>query len=147
MLFRSGGDERASAAEAALGSLVDPAQIAQLRFVLRLLDSRAGGVLLAGRPVRFTALRPTSRDAYLRAWVQHRVPLLRSAASVFRKLLSFLAYADAEAPADSTLDGADAGAEHDAAPAEQGEREAPSYLGSRGATFRRRHRLHGPFAL
>jgi len=98
-----GGAERAAAAEQALGSLVDPAQIDQLRLVLRLLDSRAGGLLLAGRPVRFTALRPTSRDAYLRAWVQHRVPLLRSAASVFRKLLSFLAYADAETPADSKV--------------------------------------------
>lgn len=98
-----GGGERAAAAEQALTSLVDPVQIDQLRFVLRLLDSRFGGIVLAGRPVRFTELRPTSRDSFVRTWVQHPVPILRTAASVFRKLLTFLAYADAETPADSKV--------------------------------------------
>jgi choline dehydrogenase-like flavoprotein len=53
--------------------------------------------------VKFSSLRGDERDAYLEHWVQHRIPLIRSAASALRKLLCFLAYADADEPGDPKL--------------------------------------------
>jgi len=59
--------------------------------VLRLIETRAGSLLIGGRAVRYSNLRGEERDAYLQHWVQHRIPLIRSAASALRKLLCFLA--------------------------------------------------------
>jgi glycosyltransferase involved in cell wall biosynthesis len=54
--------------------------------------------------------------------------------------------ADEEA-AGATPDGASAEAPADGAAEEPAPRDYPSHILSRGSTFRRRHRLHGPFAL
>ncbi len=98
-----GGDARAQAAERAFATVVDPELVSQLRLVLRLIETRAGSLLIGGRAVAFSSLRGDARDTYLQHWVQHRIPLLRSAASALRKLLCFLAYADADEPGDPKL--------------------------------------------
>ena len=98
-----GGAARAAAAEAAIAKVVDPALHGQLRLVLNLLDTRVGSLLIGGRLVRFGTLKATQRDDFLRRWVQHPVPMLRSGAAVFRKLLSFIAYSDADEPADELV--------------------------------------------
>ena len=98
-----GGEARAQAAERAFATVVDPELVSQLRLVLRLIETRAGSLLIGGRAVRYSSLRDAERDAYLANWVQHRIPLMRSAASALRKLLCFLAYADADEPGDPEL--------------------------------------------
>ena len=98
-----GGEARAAAAERAFASVVDPELVSQLRMVLRLIESRAGSLLIGGTARRFSKLNDEQRDAYLQHWIQHRVPLIRSAASALRKLLCFLAYADADEPGDPEL--------------------------------------------
>jgi len=98
-----GGAARAAAAETAIAKVVDPALHGQLRLVLNLLDTRVGSLLIGGRPARFGKLKASQRDEFLRRWVQHPVPMLRSGAAVFRKLLSFIAYSDADEPADDLV--------------------------------------------
>ena len=98
-----GGAARAAAAETAIAKVVDPALHGQLRLVLNLLDTRIGSLLIGGRLARFGTLKATQRDEFLRRWVQHPVPMLRSGAAVFRKLLSFIAYSDADEPADDLV--------------------------------------------
>lgn len=98
-----GGAARAAAAETAIAKVVDPALHGQLRLVLNLLDTRVGSLLIGGRPARFGTLKAAQRDEFLRRWVQHPVPMLRSGAAVFRKLLSFIAYSDADEPADALV--------------------------------------------
>ena len=98
-----GGASRAAAAETAIAKVVDPALHGQLRLVLNLLDTRVGGLLIGGSLARFGTLKAAQRDQFLRRWVQHPVPMLRSGAAVFRKLLSFIAYSDADEPADELV--------------------------------------------
>jgi len=98
-----GGAARAAAAERAFATVVDPGLVSQLRLILRLIETRVGSLLIGGRAVRFSSLHGEARDTYLQNWVQHRIPLLRSGASAFRKLLCFLAYADADEPGDEHL--------------------------------------------
>jgi len=98
-----GGAARAQAAERAFATVVDPELVSQLQLVLRLIETRTGSLLIGGRAKKFSSLRGEERDAYLQHWVQHRIPLLRSAASALRKLLCFLAYADADEPGDPKL--------------------------------------------
>jgi choline dehydrogenase-like flavoprotein len=93
--FVSGGArERAALAAAAFDLAVDPGQVRRLRLALRLLESRPANLALTGRPVRFSDLDPSARDAYLLAWGRSRLALRRSAYQAFRRLLSFLAYGD-----------------------------------------------------
>ena len=85
----------------ALQRSADPAQLTQLRLVLRAMDSRAVGALLSGRPTGFTAMTPEARERYLLGWANSRIPQRRSAFQAFRKLMTFLAYAD---PGDAIPD-------------------------------------------
>jgi len=98
-----GGAARAAAAETAIAKVVDPALHGQLRLVLNLLNTRVGSLLIGGQLARFGSLKTSQRDKFLRRWVQHPVPMLRSGAAVFRKLLSFIAYSDADEPADNLV--------------------------------------------
>ena len=86
---------RARLAGEALATIADPAQLAQLRLVVRAMGSRAANLLLAGRPTGFTAMTPAARERYLLGWAHSRLPQRRSAFGAFRKLMTFLAYADA----------------------------------------------------
>ncbi len=85
---------RALMAAEALELGLDPDQVRQLRLALRLLESRPANLVLAGRPVRLSDLDAASLDQYLLAWGRSRLALRRSAFQAFRRLLSFLAYAD-----------------------------------------------------
>lgn len=88
------GERRGRLAGEALERAADPAQLGQLRLVLRAMDSRAADLVIAGRPRRFTAMSPDARERYLLGWAGSRIPQRRSAFGAFRKLLTFLAYAD-----------------------------------------------------
>jgi choline dehydrogenase-like flavoprotein len=85
---------RARLATAGLDAAADPAQIAQLRLVLRLLESRAANLVLARLPAAFASMSPVARERYLLGWATSRLPMRRAAFSSLRKLLTFLAYAD-----------------------------------------------------
>jgi choline dehydrogenase-like flavoprotein len=95
---RGGSVRRANLAAEALSRAADPAQVRQLRLVLRLLQSRFVNLLLTGRPVAFRDRSPADRERVLLGWAHSRLPLRRSAFQAFRKLLTFLAYADPGPP-------------------------------------------------
>ncbi|HXI46366.1 MAG TPA: FAD-binding protein, partial [Candidatus Acidoferrales bacterium] len=92
------GERVAGQAADALVRAADPAQVSQLRLVLRLLESPiANGV--GGGPWRsFGRLARPDREALLLRWATSALPLRRSAFGAFRKLLTFLAYADPGTP-------------------------------------------------
>jgi choline dehydrogenase-like flavoprotein len=96
---RGGSGRRAGLAAEALTRAADPTQVRQLRLVLRLMESRLASLVLTGRPTPFRDHSPADRERYLLAWATSRVPLRRSAFQAFRKLLTFLAYADPGTPA------------------------------------------------
>ena len=58
------------------------------------MDSRAANLVLGGRPTAFTAMSAEARERYLLGWGKSRLPQRRSAFGAYRKLLTFLAYAD-----------------------------------------------------
>jgi choline dehydrogenase-like flavoprotein len=89
---------RANLAAEALTRAADPAQVRQLRLVLRLLESRLANLLVTGRPVAFRDRSPAARERVLLGWAHSRLPLRRSAFQALRKLLTFLAYADPGPP-------------------------------------------------
>ena len=85
---------RARLASTALTESADPAQVRQLRLVVRLMDAAAVNLLLAGRPRSFVSMSARDRERYLLGWATSPLGLRRSAFAAFRKLLTFLAYAD-----------------------------------------------------
>ena len=91
---RGGSVRRAGLAAEGLAKAADPAQVRQLRLVLRLVQSRLVNLVLTGGPTAFRDLSQPDRERYLLGWANSRVPLRRSAFQAFRKLLTFLAYAD-----------------------------------------------------
>jgi choline dehydrogenase-like flavoprotein len=95
---RGGSTRRAGLAAEGLAKAADPAQVRQLRLVLRLIQSRLVNFILIGRPTAFRDLSPADRERYLLGWANSRLPLRRSAFQAFRKLLTFLAYADPGVP-------------------------------------------------
>jgi choline dehydrogenase-like flavoprotein len=98
---RGGSVRRANLAAEGLSKAADPAQVRQLRLVLRLLESRAANLLVTGRPTAFRDRTPADRERVLLGWATSRLALRRSAFQAFRKLLTFLAYAD-PGPAGAT---------------------------------------------
>ena len=95
---RGGSVRRANLAADALLRAADPAQVGQLRLVLRLFESRLANLLLTGRAVAFRDRSPADRERVLLGWAHSRLPLRRSAFQAVRKLLTFLAYADPGPP-------------------------------------------------
>ena len=95
---RGGSVRRAKLAAEGLSKAADPAQVRQLRLVLRLLESRLANLLVTGRPVAFRDRTPADRERVLLGWASSRLALRRSAFQAFRKLLTFLAYADPGPP-------------------------------------------------
>jgi len=87
-------EHRARLASEALTASADPAQVRQLRLALRLMDSAAVNLLLAGRPSALATMTAEARERYLLGWATSRLGMRRSAFAAFRKLLTFLAYAD-----------------------------------------------------
>lgn len=93
-LVRGDGTTRARLAADGLTSAADPAQVKQLRQALRLMESRAVNLALAGSPTSLSAMPLEARERYLLSWGASRLALRRSAFQALRKLLSFLAYAE-----------------------------------------------------
>jgi choline dehydrogenase-like flavoprotein len=84
----------ASIAADALLRAVDPAQLGQLRLVLRLLEAPLANLLTSRRAAGFGAMSPEAREALLLGWAGSPVAQQRDAFHAFRKLLTFIAYAD-----------------------------------------------------
>ncbi|MEZ0240107.1 MAG: GMC family oxidoreductase N-terminal domain-containing protein [Chloroflexota bacterium] len=78
----------------ALVRAVDPAQLGQLRLVLRLLEARLANLVTTGRAAGFGAMSLADREALLLGWAGSAIAPQRSAFHAFRKLLTFIAYAD-----------------------------------------------------
>ncbi len=85
---------RARLAADALSRAADPAQLAQFRQALWLLDTAAVSLVLGGRRQGIVAMSLEDRERYLLSWGASRLPLRRAAFQSLRKLLTFLAYAD-----------------------------------------------------
>ena len=82
----------------ALVRAVDPAQLSQLRLVLRLLESRAANLATGARFAAFRDMDATARERTLLRWIGSPLVLRRSGVHAFRKLLTFIAYADPGTP-------------------------------------------------
>jgi choline dehydrogenase-like flavoprotein len=93
---------RVRAAAEALEAVADPGQLAQLRLVVRAMDSRAASLLLAGRPTPLTAMPLEARERMLLGWAGSRIGHRRSAFAAFRKLFTFLGYADPDGGLDDS---------------------------------------------
>lgn len=91
---RGGAQRRARLCAAALDAAVDPSQVRLLRLVLRAFENRVANLALTGRPVAFRDLSPAAREQYLLSWATSRLPDRRGAYQAFKRLLTFLAYAD-----------------------------------------------------
>lgn len=83
----------AGLAAEALVRAADPAQVLQLRLVLRLLENPLVNLATAGRASGFSEMAAEDRERLLLRWAHSPIGLKRSGFQAFRKLLSFLAYA------------------------------------------------------
>jgi len=91
--------ERVAAIAAdALVRAVDPAQLSQLRLVLRLLESPLANVATGARFAAFRDMDQPARERTLLRWIGSPLVLRRSGVHAFRKLLTFIAYADPGTP-------------------------------------------------
>jgi choline dehydrogenase-like flavoprotein len=70
-----------------------PDQRRDFRRFLRVVESRGMNLLLTGRPVRFSALTPEAREAYLKGWGLSRLPVKRRGFHAVKRLTCFLFYA------------------------------------------------------
>lgn len=91
---RGAATRRANLAANAFERAADPAQVRQVRRMLRLVESRATNLLATRRPTPFRDMSPSTRERYLLGWASSRIGQRRSAFQALRKLLTFLAYAD-----------------------------------------------------
>lgn len=88
----------AAIASEALARAVDPAQLLQLRLVLRLLEQPLANVATGGGLRAFRDMDAPARERLLLRWAGSRLLPRRSGVNAFRKLLTFIAYADPGAP-------------------------------------------------
>jgi choline dehydrogenase-like flavoprotein len=88
----------ASIAADALARAVDPSQLRQLRLVLRLLEQPLANLATGAGFAAFQDLDAPARERLVLRWAGSPLPLRRSAINAFRKLLTFIAYADPGAP-------------------------------------------------
>lgn len=84
--------ELAPLLEFALEQVTTAAERTQLRLLLRLLEQAWFNRAMAGRMVAFSAVDQPVREAILRTWATHRLPLLRGAFQTFKRLAVFLFY-------------------------------------------------------
>jgi choline dehydrogenase-like flavoprotein len=88
----------ASIAADGLVRAVDPSQLLQLRLVLRVLEQPLANLATGGGFRAFRDMDAPSREAILLRWTNSPLLLRRSGVNAFRKLLTFIAYADPGAP-------------------------------------------------
>jgi choline dehydrogenase-like flavoprotein len=98
--FAPGGDGLPSASElgvhhrllAEVEALGRPSFSSQLDLLLRMAGSRAGSLVLAGRPVRFADLDQEGREAYLRRLAASPIAIKRTAFQDLKRLTLLLLY-------------------------------------------------------
>jgi choline dehydrogenase-like flavoprotein len=73
---------------------VDPSQLTQLRLVLQLLEQPLANLATGGGFAKFRDMDPPARERLLLRWAGSPLLLRRSGVHAFRKLLTFIAYAD-----------------------------------------------------
>ena len=88
----------ATIASDALSRAVDPSQLAQLRLVLRLLEQPLANLATGAGFAAFRNMDPSARERLLLRWIGSPLLLRRSGIHAFRKLLTFIAYADPGLP-------------------------------------------------
>ncbi|HSF03513.1 MAG TPA: hypothetical protein VLA62_10900, partial [Solirubrobacterales bacterium] len=88
----------ASIAADALVRAVDPSQLRQLRLVLRLLEQPLANLATGAGFAAFRDLDAPARERLVLRWAGSPLLLRRSGINAFRKLLTFIAYADPGAP-------------------------------------------------
>ena len=93
-------DRRAALAAQRLDLGVEADQVRQLRWALRAFDSRLVNLVLARRPVRLTRLDHAGRERYLAGWASSRFAMRREAFHTYRRLLTFISYADPGTPSE-----------------------------------------------
>jgi choline dehydrogenase-like flavoprotein len=100
--FVPGADaaRRASLMAQGVDRHLERSQARGLRLALTLADSRTANLLLTGHAVKFSRLDRAAREAYLASWAASRVSIRRDAFHAFRRLSTFVAYAD-PGPADT----------------------------------------------
>ncbi|MEO8273260.1 MAG: GMC family oxidoreductase N-terminal domain-containing protein, partial [Chloroflexota bacterium] len=77
---------------------VDPSQLGQLRLVLRLLEQPLANFATGSGFAKFQDMDTPARERLLLRWAGSRLLLRRSGVNAFRKLLTFIAYADPGPP-------------------------------------------------
>jgi choline dehydrogenase-like flavoprotein len=98
--FAPGGDGLPSASELGVHRLLRsevealgrPSLVRQLDLLLRAMESRPANLALTGRPVRFSALTPRQREAYLRRLSTSPIPMKRTAFQDLKRLTFLLLY-------------------------------------------------------
>jgi choline dehydrogenase-like flavoprotein len=93
----------ASIAADALERAVDPSQLLQLRLVLRLLEQPLANLATGAGFAAFRDMDAPARERLLLRWMGSPLLLRRSGVNAFRKLLTFIAYADPGAPDEPNL--------------------------------------------
>lgn len=88
----------AAIAADALQRAVDPSQLLQLRLVLRVLEQPLANLATGGGFLAFRDMDAPARERLLLRWAGSPLLLRRSGVNAFRKLLTFIAYADPGAP-------------------------------------------------
>ncbi|MBI2782351.1 MAG: GMC family oxidoreductase [Chloroflexi bacterium] len=88
----------ASIAADALVRAVDPSQLVQLRLVLRVLEQPIANLATGGGFAAFRDMDAPTREGLLLRWANSPLLLRRSGVHAFRKLLTFIAYADPGPP-------------------------------------------------
>ena len=84
----------ADVAADALVRAVDPAQLGQLRLVLRLLEQPLANLVTGAGFAAFRRMDEPARERLVLRWARSPLLLRRSGIHAFRKLLTFIAYAD-----------------------------------------------------
>ena len=75
-----------------IATLPRGADRAELDLLLRLFESRAVNLLLAGSPHRFSAMTPPQRERYLRGWATSRLPPRRKAFQALKRIVTVAHY-------------------------------------------------------
>lgn len=92
------GARVASIAADAMVRAVDPSQLTQLRLVLRLLEQPLANLATGTGFAAFRDMDAPARERLVLRWANSPLLLRRSGINAFRKLLTFIAYADPGLP-------------------------------------------------
>lgn len=82
-----------------------PKLLNDLGLFLRLIESRAANLAIAGRPQPFSGMTPARRERYLVRWSDSRIPLQRTAFQAAKRLALFVAYASSNGEANPLWEG------------------------------------------